>query len=386
MSKVDELIEELCPDGVERVALGEVAELVRGVGLLKTELVDDGYMGAIHYGQLYTRYGVYADQTYSFVTEATAEKLKKVNPGDVIVTNTSENLDDVGTAFAWLGDKQIVTGGHATIIRSGFNPKYLAYWFQSPEFYRQKMKSALGAKVIEVSAKALSGTLIPRPPVEIQEEIVRVLDQFVELDRELEREIIGREKQFQNALWSSMTGLEPTKSKRLDSIAKISTGKAVSKKLIEENPGVYPVINSGIEPLGYISEWNTDSIPIGVTSRGVNVGHVSWTDGKFYRGPLNYGIDTSVSTDAQPKFVFYSLLHHQEEIHTLCTHQGIPALNKSNLATLQLQIPPVEVQEEIATKLDTFTEYIDNLKRERELRQKQYEYYRDQLLDFPVKE
>ena len=227
---------------------------------------------------------------------------------------------------------------------------------------------------------------IPLPPLQVQEEIVRILDQFVELDRELEQEIAGREKQFQNALWSLMASLDPTEFKRLSSIARISTGEAMNKKTIEANPGVYPVINSGIEPLGYISKWNSDSIPIGVTSRGVNVGHVSWTEGKFYRGPLNYGIDTSSFTDVLPRFVFYSLLHHQEEIHSLCTYQGIPALNKGNLATLQIQIPPLETQQEIAAKLDTFTEYIDNLKRERELRQKQYEYYRDQLLDFPVKE
>ena len=52
----------------------------------------------------------------------------------------------------------------------------------------------------------------------------------------------------------------------------------------------------------------------------------------------------------------------------------------------QIPLPPLEVQEEIASKLDTFIEYIDNLKRERELRQKQYAHYRDLLLDLPVKE
>lgn len=123
MSKLDELIAEYCPSGVELRALGDIARLVRGNGMPKTDLTDQG-VGAIHYGQIYTRYGVWATHTISFVRPETAAKLTKVDPGDVIVTNTSENVEDVGKAVAWLGDEPIVTGGHATVIMHREDPKY----------------------------------------------------------------------------------------------------------------------------------------------------------------------------------------------------------------------------------------------------------------------
>src|SRR5690606_20270446 len=111
------------PRGVEFRLLGDIAELVRGNGMPKSDLTDEG-IGAIHYGQIYTRYGVWTTRTISFVTPGTAAKLAKAQRGDIIITNTSENVEDVGKAFAWLGEEPIVTGGHATVIRHNEDPKY----------------------------------------------------------------------------------------------------------------------------------------------------------------------------------------------------------------------------------------------------------------------
>ena len=80
---------------VEWVPLGQLGELVRGNGLPKSDFTETG-VPAIHYGQIYTYYGLCTTSTLSFVSQATAAKLKKVDTGDVIITNTSENLEDVG--------------------------------------------------------------------------------------------------------------------------------------------------------------------------------------------------------------------------------------------------------------------------------------------------
>ena len=101
---------------VEWKTLGEIGELVRGNGLPKTDFTESG-VPAIHYGQIYTYYGLSATSTKSFVSTKTAEKLKKVNKGDVVITNTSENLEDVGKAVVYLGECQAVTGGHASIFK-----------------------------------------------------------------------------------------------------------------------------------------------------------------------------------------------------------------------------------------------------------------------------
>jgi len=195
MGRIDHLIAELCPEGVEFKTLREIGQLVRGNGMPKSDFTEAG-VGAIHYGQIYTYYGTWAKETRSFVAPETAAKLAKVDPGDVIITNTSENLEDVGKAVAWLGDSQIVTGGHATVFKHAQDPKYIAYWLQTPDFFVQKKRMATGTKVIDVSAKALEKVLIPVPPLEVQREIVRVLDLFTTLEAELEAELEARRRQY----------------------------------------------------------------------------------------------------------------------------------------------------------------------------------------------
>ena len=119
MSKIDDLLAKLAPNGVEYRRLDEIGELVRGNGLQKKDFTDTG-VGCIHYGQIYTYYGTWATETKSHVAPELAVRLAKVEPGDVIITNTSENLEDVCKAVAWLGDSQIVTGGHATVLKRLF--------------------------------------------------------------------------------------------------------------------------------------------------------------------------------------------------------------------------------------------------------------------------
>lgn len=114
---------------MEWKTLGETGELVRANGLQKKDFTETD-MPVIHCGQIYTYYGLSTTETKSFLSPELALKLRKVNKGDVVITNTSENLEDVGKALVYLGEKQVVTGGHATI----FNPsqmilgKYFAYF------------------------------------------------------------------------------------------------------------------------------------------------------------------------------------------------------------------------------------------------------------------
>lgn len=195
MSRIDDLIGRLCPDGVKFEYLGEIAELVRGNGMPKSSFTNSG-VGCIHYGQIYTHYGVWTNKTISHVAPKTAVPLAKVDTCDIIVTNTSENIEDVCKAVAWLGESQIVTGGHATVIKHQQDPKYLSYYFRTPEFFAQKKKLATGTKVIDVSAKSLAKIRVPIPPLEIQREIVKALDAFTELEAELAAELEARRRQY----------------------------------------------------------------------------------------------------------------------------------------------------------------------------------------------
>ena len=195
MSRLREMIKELCPDGVEYRKLGEIAEIIRGNGLQKKDFVDSG-VGCIHYGQIYTKYGAFADETLTYVSPELAATLKKVSTGDLVVAITSENVEDVCKCVAWLGNDDIVTGGHAAIVKHEQNPKYLSYIFQTEEFFRQKRKYVIGTKVIEMSPKKLAEIIIPVPPLAIQNEIVKMLDNFTELTAELTAELMLRKKQY----------------------------------------------------------------------------------------------------------------------------------------------------------------------------------------------
>ena len=197
---------EVCLSGrqVEWVRLEKLGNLVRGNGLPKRDFTESG-VPAIHYGQIYTYYGLSTNLTISFVSKETAKKLRKVDTGDVVITNTSENFEDVGKALVYLGEDQAVTGGHATIFKPSdmILGKYFAYFTQTAVFDKSKRKYAKGAKVIDVSAKDMAKIPIPIPcpdnpekSLAIQAEIVRILDTFTELTTELTTELAARKKQY----------------------------------------------------------------------------------------------------------------------------------------------------------------------------------------------
>ncbi|WP_422804517.1 restriction endonuclease subunit S [Streptococcus sp. FT1-55] len=174
--------------------------------------------------------------------------------------------------------------------------------------------------------------------------------------------------------------------KELGEVCVVKTGQQINKTFIQNNLGRYPVVNSGKEPLGFVNVYNTEDDPIGITSRGAGVGYVSWNEGKYFRGNLNYSSTIKDSNVILPKFLYYFLKNSFKAIENLCTFEGIPALNKSNLEMLKIPIPPLKIQEEIVQILDKFTEYVTELTAEltAELtdRQKQYSFYRDKLLSF----
>ena len=186
--------------GYVEVRLGDIGSIVRGNGLQKRDFTEEG-VGCIHYGQIYTKYGMVAEKTISFVEESLAEKLRKVEKGDIIFTVTSENIEDLCKCVVWLGEEEIVTGGHTAILKHNQNSKFLAYYFQTEAFHNQKRKLATGTKVIDVTATKLEEILIPLPSLEEQQRIVDILDRFDKLCNDISEglpaEIEARQKQYE---------------------------------------------------------------------------------------------------------------------------------------------------------------------------------------------
>lgn len=187
-------------DGVEWKKLGEIGTFIRGNGLQKKDFTEKG-TGCIHYGQIYTCYNIFTYTTKSFVDNRLADKLTRVDRGDIIIACTSENIEDVCKAVAWLGDDTIVTGGHACVFKHQENPKFISYYFQSEFFFQQKKKYARGTKVIDIKVSDLEKIEIPIPPLPEQRRIVAILDHFETLVNDLSvglpAELEARRKQYE---------------------------------------------------------------------------------------------------------------------------------------------------------------------------------------------
>ena len=182
------------------MTLGEIGTFVRGGGLQKKDFTPTG-VGCIHYGQIYTYFGTCADKTKSFVSYEFAQKARKAKTGDLIIATTSENDDDVCKAVVWLGDDEIAVSSDACFYTHKMNPKYVAYYFQTDSFQKQKRSFITGTKVRRVNATDLAKIKIPIPPLAEQQRIVSILDKFealtTSISEGLPKEIALRRKQYE---------------------------------------------------------------------------------------------------------------------------------------------------------------------------------------------
>ena len=185
---------------VEMMTLGEIGTFVRGSGLQKKDFTPTG-VGCIHYGQIYTYYGTCADKTKSFVSYEFTQKARKAKMGDLIIATTSENDDDVCKAVVWLGDDEIAVSSDACFYTHKMNPKYVAYYFQTDSFQKQKRSFITGTKVRRVNANDLAKIKIPIPSLAEQQRIVSILDKFealtTSISEGLPKEIALRRKQYE---------------------------------------------------------------------------------------------------------------------------------------------------------------------------------------------
>ena len=194
----------MCPGGgtykLYCTTLGNIGEFTRGNGLQKSDFRDIG-SPVIHYGQIYTKYGFAIDKTVSYADDKVFAKLRKAKPNDILIATTSENIEDVGKCVVWLGDKEVGFSGDMYSYSTNENSKYIAYYFQTLQFQRQKEKKVTGTKLIRIHSDDMEKFTITLPPIEIQNKVVKVLDKFQALLEDtkglLPTEIEQRRKQYE---------------------------------------------------------------------------------------------------------------------------------------------------------------------------------------------
>ena len=399
---------------VEWLRLGEIGELVRGNGLPKTDFTENG-VPAIHYGQIYTYYGNETVQTLSFVSSETAKKLKKVNKGDVVITNTSENLEDVGKALLYLGEAQAVTGGHATIFKPDpkILGKYFVYCTQHSFFFDAKRKLAKGTKVIDVSATDMAKIKFPIPcpdnskkSLEIQAEIVRILDAMTAHTAELTAELTARKKQYDYYRDKLLSFEEDVYEFPLTDIC-TSIADGDHQAPPQTSTGINFVTISNISKNGFIDFSKTKYVPDDyyknlASKRKPRFGDVLYTvvgsigipvfidfekEFTFQRHVAILRFKTEL---VNPKYVFHFMRSRIffNKANSVAMGAAQKTITLGTLGKLKISLPSLERQNNIVAILDKFdslaNSITDGLPREIELRQKQYAYYRDLLLSFPA--
>ncbi|MBT0345886.1 restriction endonuclease subunit S [Morganella morganii subsp. morganii] len=192
---------------VEWKALGDIGQFIRGRRFTKADYVEEG-TSVIHYGEIYTRFGVYATNSFSQVRTDMEKSLRYAEPGDVVITDVGETVDDVGKAVAWIGDEKVAIHDHCYAFRHSMNPKFVSYCMQTASFIAEKAKYVARTKVNTLLINGFSKISIPVPypgnpekSLAEQARIVAILDKFDALTNSitegLPREIELRQKQYE---------------------------------------------------------------------------------------------------------------------------------------------------------------------------------------------
>jgi type I restriction enzyme S subunit len=180
--------------------LGEIGTFSRGRRFTKADYVDVGGVGCIHYGEIYTHFRTSASEVMSHVRPEMRSVLRFAKPGDVVVTDVGETVEDVGKAVAWIGNEDIAIHDHCYAFRHSMNPKFVSYCMQTSAFIAEKAKYVARTKVNTLLIDGFSKIRIPVPALEEQERIVAILDKFDALVNDLSSglpaEIAARRQQY----------------------------------------------------------------------------------------------------------------------------------------------------------------------------------------------
>ena len=180
--------------------MGQLGEFARGRRFTRADVVQRG-IPSIHYGEIYTHYGVVATNSIRQVREDLRPRLRFAMPGDVVIASVGETVEDVGKSVAWLGDEPVAIHDDTFGFRHSMDPKFVSYWMETEAFHSQKTRHVASAKIKRLSSSALASILMPVPPMEEQLRVVETLDKFNALVNDLSvglpAELAARRKQYE---------------------------------------------------------------------------------------------------------------------------------------------------------------------------------------------
>lgn len=361
MSRIDDLIAELCPDGVEFKRLGEIVRIKNGKD---HKTLGDGEFPVYGSGGVMR----YAD-TYAY------------NKPSVLIPRKGSlgNLFFVDVPF-WNVDTIFYT----EIDEAQIRPKFLYYFLTTVGLGEMNQAGGVPSQTQSV----LNELKIPVPPLEVQREIVRILDTFASLTAELTAELTARKKQY-NHYRDKLLRFEDgeVEWRTLGEIATIGTGSHDTQDAIAD--GKYIFYARGREPLR-LNEFDFDETAIITAGDGAGVGKVfHYAEGKYALHQRAYRIVPGSAMN--PRFVYHCIKSYfYAYIKKASVSSSVTSLRRPMFLEFPIPVPSLTEQARIVAILDKFDALTESLivglPREIELRRKQYAYYRDLLLSFPKPE
>ncbi|NLC46432.1 MAG: restriction endonuclease subunit S [Firmicutes bacterium] len=378
MSRLQQLIQELCPDGVKYVKLEDVCVFERGTSITKKDIIE-GDIPVVAGGQEPAYYCNQANRT-----------------GETVVISSSGAY--AGYVSYW--NQPIFVSDAFTVKPNDFLlTKYLYYFLVSKQARIYSLQKGGGVPHVYSSDVAL--LKIPIPPISVQQEIVRILDTFTGLNKELNAELTARKKQYQHYMDLLLTFNDERQERlnvkwvRLGEIGKVSMCKRIMKAQTSPEGDVpfYKIGTFGGMPDAYISkelyEEYKSKYPFPKEGDGLISASGSIGRTVIYKGePAYYQDSNIVWIDNDEKIVLNKYLYYYYQLQPWYIPTGgtIKRLYNYILEQTEIPVPPLEEQQRIVNILDRFDTLINDptigLPAEIEARKKQYEYYLNKILDF----
>ena len=392
MNHITQLVNQLCPDGVEYKRLGDLGTFYGGLSGKSKADFTDGNAKFITYRNIYSNPALNLDDDAT-VKIRENERQNVIEYGDVLFTGSSETPDECG--FSSVVTKKPTEKMYLNSFCFGYRlndkifiPDFLKHLFRSNNLRKQIFKTASGVTRYNVSKKLFAEIEIPVPPLQIQEEIVRVLDSFSALEAELEAELEARQRQYAHYRDALLQFDCSVTTKKLGDVCKVITGGEAPKNATKEktDKNIYAIYANAKEEYGFTDSYTVDKDAVSISSIGAKTGTIYFRQKNFtpiIRLKVLLPIDETILL---PKYLYYALL----KVNFKTKQGGIPNINANDVKRIEIPIPPLEEQQRIVDILDKFAALTTDLQRglpaELAARRKQYAHYRDALLTFKKRE
>ena len=333
------------------------------------------------------------------------EKQNEVLWGDILITGSSETPADAGMSSVVLFNPQEKMYLNSFCFGFRLNdmnealPSYIGHLLRSTSIRAAISKTAFGVTRFNVNRMRFADIEIPLPPLNIQKDIVSILDSFTSLIDKMKQEVEMRKKQMEYYREKLMAPQTNWKIKTLGEIGTFTRGNGLQKSDFRVkgfpcvhygqihtyyNTCIYKTKSFCEEDLAKkLQKASYGDLLIATTSEDVKAccKAAVW----FGAGDVAYSGDSfCYSHDQDPKYMAYLFQTEMfaKQKQKAATGAKVIRVSGESMASFSFAFPPLVQQRQIASILDTFEIYISKLEKMIELRQKQYEYYREKLLTF----